>query len=235
MIQNITTKFLSCCFFALLIKTTAVGQNVAINSDGSSPNPSALLDMKSDSKGLLIPRMTIQQRISIASPATGLLVYQTEIPEGFYYNKGTAITPEWLLLGSTGPSVPGGIVFSDYKAFGAPYPSPTLQFLTAPITVTITAGQKVFITASRAMGGYLAANDLNIYPAYQSVVPGSPIQNLNLGIDGLQVTANTRVTFSVNGIFKDLPPGTYLFGMSGYSPSPNWINCEWGYTSVLVF
>jgi hypothetical protein len=85
------------------------------------------------------------------------------------------------------------------------------------------------------MGGYTAANNLNIFPAYQSVEPGSAIQNLSLGIDGMEVPANTRITFSISGIFKDLPAGTYRFGMSGYSSSPNWVNCEWSYTSVLVY
>jgi hypothetical protein len=54
----------------------------------ATPNTSAQLDMTSTSKGLLIPRMTAAQRTGIASPATGLLVYQTEAPVGFYYFDG---------------------------------------------------------------------------------------------------------------------------------------------------
>jgi hypothetical protein len=226
-------KTISLCLLMLMIHCTARSQSVAINTDGSQPNNSALLDLKSDSKGLLLPRMTMQQRISIPSPATGLLVYQTEAPEGFYYNKGTAAAPDWVLLNTTAPS--SGIFNSAFKAGAAPYPSPTLAFISDPVIITITAGQKVFVTSSRAMGGYAAASDLNIFPAYQSVEPGSAVQNLSLGIDGMQVPANTRITFSISGIFKDLPAGTYRFGMSGYSSSPNWLNCEWSYTSVLVF
>ncbi|HEX2630125.1 MAG TPA: hypothetical protein VHM26_13960 [Chitinophagaceae bacterium] len=219
--------------FVLLLHYESRSQSVAINTDGSQPNNSALLDLKSDSKGLLLPRMTMQQRTSIPSPATGLLVYQTEAPEGFYYNKGTPAAPDWVLLNTTAPT--SGIFNSGFKAGAAPYPSPTLAFISDPVIITITAGQKVFVTSSRAMGGYAAANELNIFPAYQSVEPGSAIQNLSLGIDGMQVAANTRITFSISGIFKDLPAGTYRFGMSGYSTSPNWVNCEWSYTSVLVF
>lgn len=221
------------CLFSLMIHCTARSQSVAINTDGSQPDNSALLDLKSDSKGLLLPRMTMQQRISIPSPATGLLVYQTEAPEGFYYNKGTAAVPDWVLLNTTAPS--SGIFNSGFKAGTAAYPSSTLAFISDPVIITITAGQKVFVTSSRAMGGYVAANNLNIFPAYQSVEPGSAIQNLSLGIDGMQAPANTRITFSISGIFKDLPAGTYRFGMSGYSSNPNWVNCEWSYTSVLVF
>ncbi|MDP1622770.1 MAG: tail fiber protein [Bacteroidales bacterium] len=63
---------------------------VAINTDGSSPVASAMLDVKSTTKGILVPRMTSAERGLIASPATGLLVYQTNAPAGYYYFNGTA-------------------------------------------------------------------------------------------------------------------------------------------------
>ncbi|MCW3110959.1 MAG: hypothetical protein JWQ09_5465, partial [Segetibacter sp.] len=40
---------------------------VAINTDGSAPHTSAMLEVKSNIKGLLIPRMTTTQRINISS------------------------------------------------------------------------------------------------------------------------------------------------------------------------
>src|SRR3712207_6962106 len=49
---------------------------------------SAMLDVKSINKGVLIPAMTAAQRSAIATPATGLIVYQTNAPSGFYYNAG---------------------------------------------------------------------------------------------------------------------------------------------------
>ncbi len=42
----------------LMASTTAFSQNVGINTDGSAPDNSALLDVKGTSKGLLVPRMT---------------------------------------------------------------------------------------------------------------------------------------------------------------------------------
>jgi microcystin-dependent protein len=63
---------------------------VAVNTDGSSPNASAMLDVKSSTKGILIPRMTAVERGLIASPVAGLLVYQTNAPAGYYYYTGTA-------------------------------------------------------------------------------------------------------------------------------------------------
>ncbi len=70
---------------------------VAINTDGSEADGSAMLDIKSEIKGLLVPRMTETQRTGIANPATGLLVYQIDTDSGFYYNSGNA-SPIWVKL-----------------------------------------------------------------------------------------------------------------------------------------
>lgn len=64
-------------------------EGVAINMTGDCANPSAMLDVNSQSKGLLIPRMTKGEREAIASPAHGLIIYQTEGgPEGIYVYDG---------------------------------------------------------------------------------------------------------------------------------------------------
>lgn len=91
-------------FFSALIITAALITNlpanaqVAINSDGSTPNASAMLDVVSTTKGVLIPRMTQAERTAISSPATGLLIFQTDNTPGFYYNSGTPASPAWTIL-----------------------------------------------------------------------------------------------------------------------------------------
>ncbi len=67
---------------------------VAINTDGSNADASAMLDVKSDTTGLLIPRMTQVQKVGISSPAEGLLIYQTDSVPGFYYFK----SGEWIKM-----------------------------------------------------------------------------------------------------------------------------------------
>ena len=75
-----------------------VAQSFAINTDGSTANASALLDIKSTDKGMLVPRMSKAQRNAIATPATGLLVFQNAPDSiGFYYYNGTG----WLWLTTT--------------------------------------------------------------------------------------------------------------------------------------
>ena len=87
----------------LLATLASKAQNAAINSTGTAPDASAMLDVSSTTKGILTPRMTAVQRAAIASPATGLLVYQTNGTDGFYYYDGAV----WSALGggSSYPSI----------------------------------------------------------------------------------------------------------------------------------
>jgi trimeric autotransporter adhesin len=94
---NPMKNFLLFLFLALWIDVHA---QVAISNDGSLPDNSAMLDVKSTDKGILIPRMTMAQRNAIASPATGLMIYQTDNSPGFYYNSGTSGSPAWLIAGT---------------------------------------------------------------------------------------------------------------------------------------
>lgn len=62
---------------------------ISINATGASSHPSAMLDIQSTDKGILIPRMATAQRSVIASPATGLLVFDTDTGSFWFYD-GTA-------------------------------------------------------------------------------------------------------------------------------------------------
>lgn len=66
---------------------------VGVNANNAAPDSSAMLDVSSTSKGLLLPRMTKAQRDSIASPATGLFIYQTDTLVGLYTYNGSAWVP----------------------------------------------------------------------------------------------------------------------------------------------
>lgn len=86
--------------FALLALGISSFAQVAVNTDGTAPDNSAMLDVKSTSRGLLAPRMTLGQRNAIASPATGLMIFQTNGTPGYYFNAGTPAAPSWSLIGS---------------------------------------------------------------------------------------------------------------------------------------
>ena len=62
-------------------------QSVHIGGGATAPEASAVLEVNSTTKGFLFPRMTSAQRLAIGSPATGLMVYQTDSREGVYIYK----------------------------------------------------------------------------------------------------------------------------------------------------
>jgi hypothetical protein len=77
------------------VKLNNNANGVSINTDDSYPDSSAILDIKSVDKGILIPRISRFNRP--VSPATGLLIYQIDQNPGFYFYDGTA----WKILGSS--------------------------------------------------------------------------------------------------------------------------------------
>ncbi len=70
----------------LLLSSTTNFAQVAINTDGSAANASAILDVKSNNRGMLIPRMTEGQRDAIVSPAAGLIIYNIDYAQLDFYD-----------------------------------------------------------------------------------------------------------------------------------------------------
>ena len=96
-------RLLTILFVSSVFCTTGVyAQNVGVGT--SSPDNSAKLDVSATDGGLLIPRMTEVQRDAISSPATGLMIFQTDGTVGFYFYDGTA----WTALSGSGPAGPQG-------------------------------------------------------------------------------------------------------------------------------
>lgn len=90
------TRYLILIALSIVSAGVLMSQSVGIGT--TMPHASSMLDVTSTTKGLLISRMTSAQRTAIASPATGLLVYQTDATTGFYYFDGSS----WLHLQSDG-------------------------------------------------------------------------------------------------------------------------------------
>ncbi len=108
--------FLSACFVISFFSANA--QNTAISDVSYTPDASAVLDVYSTSKGFLVPRLTQVERLAIVSPATGLLVFQTDGVSGFYFYDGSG----WVsfLTGNAGTVawVPDGNTVSSTKSIG---------------------------------------------------------------------------------------------------------------------
>lgn len=113
-------------------------------------------------------------------------------------------------------------------------PTTATAFIGPTVQVTLAAGQKIFMTANKALGSTAGATGLGLHACYQSTVAGSPIQQIGGGILGQQVPANTRVTFGINADFSAVP-GTYNVGMCGASANAvNWNSNEYGYVTAIV-
>ncbi len=153
----------------LLFALSFLHGQVSINTSANPPDASSMLDISGAGKGLLIPRMTMAQRDAITLPANALLVYQTDNAEGFYYNRGTDLVPEWIYL----TPVPG----DDHLEDRIPIDS-------LPYTITTTGSYYVTDNLSGPVGIAISSSnvtlDLNGYAL--SGTPGN-------SSEGIRVTA----------------------------------------------
>jgi hypothetical protein len=91
-LREMKMKRLVIIIVIISICTRIFPQAIVITDDATytSGHASSVLDVKSTSKGLLIPRLTQDQRNAIGSPAGGLMIYQTDNTPGFYYFNGSS-------------------------------------------------------------------------------------------------------------------------------------------------
>jgi Protein of unknown function (DUF1566) len=81
-------KKLSFFIAILLLFSSVLFAQMGINADNSLPDNSAMLDVKSNSKGMLIPRMLQGQILAITTPANGLVIFCTTDNKFYAYVAG---------------------------------------------------------------------------------------------------------------------------------------------------
>jgi hypothetical protein len=140
-------------------------------------------------------------------------------------------------VGPTGPQGPSGVVASAFASAGGANPTTTTAFLAPTATVTVAAGQRVFVTSDKALGSTATngATSLNLAICRQASGATTPT-SVGSWSYGLRVPQNTRVLYGLTAVISSLAAGTYQVGLCGSSTdATNWNSNEWGYTSALVF
>jgi len=180
--------FLYLFFLITLYSKAQVGIGTKI------PEPSAMLEVKSNSKGVLISRMTESERSSIKSPSPGLLVYQTEGNAGFYYHTGE----EWKYL-------PPAAISS------AAQPINSLTTTTTTSIVASVAGTANRITST---GG--TAPVINIASTYVGQSSITTLGTIGTGTwNGTVISSAKGGAGTVNGLLKANGSGTVSAAVSG--------------------
>ncbi|MCD4735066.1 MAG: right-handed parallel beta-helix repeat-containing protein, partial [Bacteroidales bacterium] len=206
-------RFITSVCVMLSMTYTLVSQNVAITDDGSyNADASAMLDVKSTSKGLLIPRVTSGQRDAISSPAKGLMVFVTSDSTFYYYDGSSWVTilssnvpdNDWTISGSNMYSGVTGNV-----GIGIPTPG---QRLDVNGTVQATG----FSLPTGATNGFVLTSDaggMATWKAAPATVYAQVFTVAQSGGDFATITAALAacVTPTVNNRYLiRVMPGTYL-------------------------
>jgi hypothetical protein len=105
-------------FFYLMVQHTVAQSGVSISATPALAHPSAMLDITSTNRGFLAPRLTTTQRNGIASPADGLMLYDSTFKKYMYYNQADAA---WKLLGSDTLQIPFRKTFTISSGGGSGY------------------------------------------------------------------------------------------------------------------
>jgi hypothetical protein len=194
--------------FTTFLSFNLFSQGVSINADGSNPDNSSMLDIKSTSKGILIPRMTQSERSSITSPSNGLLVYQTNGTPGFYfydvsswvrlatgteslYTEGTGIDITNNVITNTSPDQTVVLTPSTGINVTGTYPNFTVTNTSPDQTVALTSGGATTITGTYP-NFTISSTDNNSGGTVTSVTAGS-------GLGGGTITSTGTISMPNTG------------------------------------
>lgn len=175
--------------------------NVGIGT--TKPDPSALLDLNSNSKGFLLPRMSEAQRNAIKSPAIGLMIFQTDQTIGTYTYDGTTWQPSNARTAATqvagawdkqGNAIDGTDFLGSTNNFALKFKvnnsnygglNPTAGAVNGSVFLGFLAGDNIMSSSANVgIGAYALTG--------QTPVPANPLSGVNNLAVGNGVLYNNR-------------------------------------------
>ncbi len=169
------TYLLGCCLFPVFAQAQSFGIGVSV------PHSSAIVELSSASRGLLVPRLTTLQRTAIANPAKGLMVYDTNLNTLMHFTGNI-----WAAVGGT------------VGAFTIPYAGTANNQGVAAFSITsenaaTAISGRASATFSRSVEG-TADGGLGT-----SGLLGQATHPFGIGIDAYTITGSAVYGFSANG------------------------------------
>ena len=193
--KNLSTQKLVVMLFCFLIYQTATSQ---VGIGNPLPDESSVLDITSTSKGVLMARMTTAQRDAIASPANGLIIYNTDSDE-FQFNTNTSTAPIWRAL--------------SYSAVSTATPGDSIKYSNSDVTTNVNPAAAItlplfgnLLWSDNSVLYVVSGNQVTITEAgrYEFIV------NVSLLNASTTLRNSPEIRINVNGS----PVGTY--GSTGY-------------------
>jgi hypothetical protein len=203
----------------LLATTGAFAQAVGVGT--TAPAASAMLEVASTSKGMLVPRMTSAQRTAISSPAQGLLVYQTDGTQpGFYYNTSATSTPTWLWLpdkASAGDNLGNGTATSAVKLNGNTLSNNGTGGISITDAGHVTVTGNSVVTGNGSVSGALAVGATSADPKAALDVSSTSKGLLPPRMTQAQRNSMGTPTVGMLIVQTDNTPGLYQYTATGWA------------------
>lgn len=209
----------------IIVVTPVIAQKDNVGIGTTKPDQSAALDISSSTKGLLMPRMSLQQRSAIQNPAQGLVIYQTDFLSGFYFYDGTewkgmtsqnsvaGIDGDWTLVGNT-PSATDFIGTLNDQPLRFKVRSENAGLIGSPII-------QPFNTFLGWRSGNVNTGTENTGYGYEALrVNTTGNKNTAIGTDALyaNTTGTNNTAIGVNTLLANVS-GSYNFAIGAYALS----------------
>jgi microcystin-dependent protein len=186
------------------------GGNVGVGT--ATPAASAALEVTATDKGMLVPRMTQAQRNAIGSPATGLLIYQTDNTPGFYFYDGA----QWSSISAGAGAVTSVMASSPLTSSGGGTPTLSIQTANGSQAGALSAADWTAFSAKAGSGSNSSITRLSGLTTPLSAAQGGSGQSI-------YTTGDILYASGTNALSKlaDVATGNALLS-GGAGAAPSW-------------